>query len=92
MFGSPKRKPFIQTAQLSTLVAECVEISGDVAFAGGMRIDGRIRGDVHDRPGLEQDPAGPAHAPPRPSANPTARRRPPGPSTPRGTAGPAPAR
>ena len=22
MFGSPKRKPFIQTAQLSTLVAE----------------------------------------------------------------------
>ena len=46
MFGPPKRKPFIQTAQLSTLVAEGVEISGDVAFAGGMRIDGRIRGDV----------------------------------------------
>ena len=49
MFGSPKRKPFIQTAQLSTLVAEGVEIIGDVAFAGGMRIDGRIRGDVIGR-------------------------------------------
>ena len=49
MFGSPKRKPFIQTAQLSTLVAEGVEITGDVAFAGGMRIDGRIRGDVIGR-------------------------------------------
>ena len=49
MFGSPKRKPFIQTAQLSTLVAEGVEITGDVAFAGGMRIDGRIRGDVTGR-------------------------------------------
>jgi cytoskeletal protein CcmA (bactofilin family) len=49
MFGSPKRKPFIQTAQLSTLVAEGVEITGDVAFAGGMRIDGCIRGDVIGR-------------------------------------------
>ena len=49
MFGPPKRKPFIQTAQLSTLVAEGVEIDGDVAFAGGMRIDGRIHGDVVGR-------------------------------------------
>src|SRR5689334_8370932 len=49
MFGESKRQPFIKTAQLSTLIAEGVEISGDVAFAGGMRIDGRVRGDVIGR-------------------------------------------
>ena len=49
MFGEPKRQPFIKTAQLSTLIAEGVEINGDVAFTGGMRIDGRVRGDVIGR-------------------------------------------
>jgi cytoskeletal protein CcmA (bactofilin family) len=49
MFGASKRKPFIQMAQLSTLIAEGVEIVGDVAFAGGMRIDGSVRGDVNGR-------------------------------------------
>ena len=33
-------------AQLSTLIAEGVEITGNVVFAGGMRIDGRVKGDV----------------------------------------------
>jgi cytoskeletal protein CcmA (bactofilin family) len=46
MFGSPKKQPFIKMAQLSTLVAEGVEITGNVAFTGGMRIDGCIQGDV----------------------------------------------
>jgi len=46
MFGSPKKQPFIKMAQLSTLVADGVEITGNVAFAGGMRIDGCIKGDV----------------------------------------------
>lgn len=49
MFGDSKRQPFIKTAQLSTLVAEGVEITGDIAFAGGMRIDGRVSGDVNGR-------------------------------------------
>lgn len=49
MFGSPKKQPFIKMAQLSTLVADGVEITGNVAFAGGMRIDGRIKGDVTGR-------------------------------------------
>ena len=49
MFGEPKRQPFIKTAQLSTLIAEGVEIHGDVAFTGGMRIDGRVRGDLIGR-------------------------------------------
>ena len=46
MFGDSKRQPFIKTAQLSTLVADGVEITGDIAFTGGMRIDGRVCGDV----------------------------------------------
>jgi cytoskeletal protein CcmA (bactofilin family) len=49
MFGNQKRPPFIKMAQLSTLVAEGVEISGDLLFSGGMRIDGRVRGDVIGR-------------------------------------------
>ena len=49
MFGSQKKPPFIKMAQLSTLVAEGVEITGDLAFTGGMRIDGRIQGDVIGR-------------------------------------------
>src|SRR5215212_3639933 len=46
MFASLKKQPFIKMAQLSTLLAEGVEITGNVVFAGGMRIDGRIKGDV----------------------------------------------
>jgi len=49
MFGTPKKQPFIKMAQLSTLVAEGVEITGNLVFAGGMRIDGRIEGDVTGR-------------------------------------------
>ena len=34
-----KKQPFIQLAQLSTLLAEGVEIEGDIVFSSGMRID-----------------------------------------------------
>jgi cytoskeletal protein CcmA (bactofilin family) len=44
-----KKQPFIKTAQLSTLIAEGVEITGDLVFAGGMRIDGSVKGDVTGR-------------------------------------------
>ena len=57
MFSSQKKQPFIKMAQLSTLVAEGVEITGDVAFAGGMRIDGRVHGDVSGRKGDAKTPA-----------------------------------
>ena len=40
MFSNPKKQPFIKMAALSTLVAENVEITGDIVFTGGMRIDG----------------------------------------------------
>jgi cytoskeletal protein CcmA (bactofilin family) len=49
MFATTKKQPFIKMAQLSTLVAEGVEITGNLVFAGGMRIDGRIEGDVTGR-------------------------------------------
>jgi cytoskeletal protein CcmA (bactofilin family) len=49
MFGTPKKQPFIKMAQLSTLLADGVEITGNLVFAGGMRIDGRIQGDVTGR-------------------------------------------
>jgi cytoskeletal protein CcmA (bactofilin family) len=44
-----KKQPFIKTAQLSTLIAEGVEINGDLVFAGGTRIDGSVKGDVTGR-------------------------------------------
>ena len=56
MFATSKKSPFIRMAPLTTLVADGVEISGDVLFAGGMRIDGRIKGDVTGRDGDGQSP------------------------------------
>ena len=50
MFASLKKQPFIKMAQLSTLIAEGVEITGDLLFTSGMRIDGRVKGDVTGRP------------------------------------------
>ena len=57
MFGTRKKQPFIRMAQLSTLVAEGVEVQGNVLFAGGMRIDGRIEGDVVGRKGDAKVPS-----------------------------------
>jgi cytoskeletal protein CcmA (bactofilin family) len=50
MFTKSKKRPFIKMAALSTLIAEGVEITGNLAFASGMRIDGRVCGDVTGRP------------------------------------------
>ncbi len=45
-----RRKPRLGRAPaLTTLVAADVEITGDVAFTGGMRVDGRVVGDVVGR-------------------------------------------
>jgi cytoskeletal protein CcmA (bactofilin family) len=49
-----RKQPFIRVAQLSTLVAEGVEIEGDIVFSSGMRIDGRVIGDVTGRGDAEQ--------------------------------------
>ena len=44
-----KKPPFIEVTQLSSLVADGVEITGDIVFASGMRIDGRVKGNVIGR-------------------------------------------
>ncbi|HEY8709508.1 MAG TPA: polymer-forming cytoskeletal protein [Burkholderiaceae bacterium] len=46
MFAKRKKRPFIEVTKLSSLIAEDVEITGDVCFSGGIRIDGRIKGNV----------------------------------------------
>ena len=56
MFPSLKKQPFIKMAQLSTLIAEGVEITGNLLFTNGMRIDGRVKGDVTGRPAGRQQP------------------------------------
>ena len=51
MFALSRKRPFIKMAALSTLIAEDVEIQGDLVFSGGLRIDGRLRGNVSGRAG-----------------------------------------
>jgi cytoskeletal protein CcmA (bactofilin family) len=57
MFSKRKKAPFIEVTKLSSLIAEDVEITGDVCYTDGIRIDGRIKGNVVGRTG-----AGPARA------------------------------
>jgi cytoskeletal protein CcmA (bactofilin family) len=57
MFASRKKPPFIQPTRLSTLIAEGIEITGDIAFSGGMRIDGRVAGDVIGRAVEDAEPS-----------------------------------
>jgi cytoskeletal protein CcmA (bactofilin family) len=54
MFAKRKKRPFIEVTKLSSLIAEDVEITGDVCFANGIRIDGRIKGNVIARVGEGQ--------------------------------------
>ena len=51
MFAKRNKRPAIELTQLSSLIAEDVEIIGDLHFAGGIRIDGRIKGNVIARAG-----------------------------------------
>ena len=46
-----KKRPLIEVTQLSSLIAEDVEIIGDVCFSNGLRIDGKVKGNVVTRPG-----------------------------------------
>lgn len=57
MFAKRKKAPSIEVTKLSSLIAEDVEITGDICFTHGIRIDGRIKGNVVGRAG-----AGPARA------------------------------
>ncbi|MCK0512833.1 bactofilin family protein [Aromatoleum buckelii] len=50
MFGR-KRNKAIQVTKLSSLVADNLEIVGDVVFSGGLRVDGKIEGNVLGKEG-----------------------------------------
>lgn len=47
---SKRKRPAIQATQLASLIAEDVEIRGDLNFTRGIRVDGCIRGDLVGRP------------------------------------------
>jgi cytoskeletal protein CcmA (bactofilin family) len=52
MFGSKQKKaPLIEISKLSSLIAEDVEITGDLHFAAGLRIDGTLKGNAVGKPG-----------------------------------------
>ena len=50
MFTKREKAPSIQVTKLSSLIAEDVVITGDVSFASGLRVDGRIVGNVSAHP------------------------------------------
>jgi cytoskeletal protein CcmA (bactofilin family) len=53
MFGKKQQEPSssIEVTKLSSLIADNVEIIGDIHFSGGLRVDGRIRGSVRSAEG-----------------------------------------
>jgi cytoskeletal protein CcmA (bactofilin family) len=46
MFSKRPKRPTIELKKLSSLIAEDVQITGDLHFSGGIRIDGCIKGNV----------------------------------------------
>lgn len=48
MFGKKKSKT-VQIQKLSSLISDNVEVVGDVVFKGGLRVDGRVQGNVINR-------------------------------------------
>lgn len=46
-----RRNRSIEVTKLSSLIADNVHIVGDVAFSGGLRVDGRIEGNVINKEG-----------------------------------------
>ncbi len=50
MFGR-KRNKSIEVTKLSSLIADNVQIVGDVIFSGGLRVDGKIEGNVSNKEG-----------------------------------------
>jgi len=50
MFRSNKKAPSVDVGRLSSLLAQDTCIRGDVVFDGGLRVDGRIEGNVLGQP------------------------------------------
>lgn len=51
MFGKSNRAPRIELSKLSSLIGPDIQITGDIRFSGGLRIDGRVVGNVIGEPG-----------------------------------------
>lgn len=51
MFSLQRKSAPMQLGKLCTLIAEDVVITGDLDFTSGLRIDGRVLGNVTVRPG-----------------------------------------
>ncbi|RPI12717.1 MAG: polymer-forming cytoskeletal protein [Lysobacterales bacterium] len=48
-----RHQPVIEVSKLSSLIAPGVEIAGDVIVTDGLRVDGRIEGNVRAKPGSQ---------------------------------------
>lgn len=46
MFGKKKKQHAVEVTKLSSLIADNLHIVGDIHFTGGLRVDGRIEGNV----------------------------------------------
>jgi cytoskeletal protein CcmA (bactofilin family) len=54
MFNSKKKpQPGIEQTKLTTLVAQDIMITGDLEYADGLRLDGRVLGNVVVKPGAK---------------------------------------
>ena len=52
MLGLKNKKPRL-TAQIDSLIGQNTEIRGDVVFSGGLHVDGKIKGNVIAKEGVE---------------------------------------
>jgi cytoskeletal protein CcmA (bactofilin family) len=50
---SKKKAASIQRTKLATLVAHDVQLTGDLEFSEGLRMDGHVRGNVTGKPGTQ---------------------------------------
>ena len=54
MFRSKKKpQPGIEQTKLATLIAQDITITGDLEYADGLRLDGRVRGKVASKAGAK---------------------------------------
>jgi cytoskeletal protein CcmA (bactofilin family) len=51
MFGKKRKKTTIEVTKLSSLIGDNLQIVGDVLFSGGLRIDGKVEGNVLGKKG-----------------------------------------
>jgi len=51
MFGNSRKPHLIEVSKLSSLIAEDVEMDGDLIFASGLRVDGFLHGKLVGKPG-----------------------------------------